>query len=95
MFQAFIGIVDCDGLVSFLREGSVPINRLALRAAAERSRRAVCYRAVVREEAAQEVRSELARKRRVEALSTLHGLAVELIAFTSPDSGPVPFTCAD
>lgn len=85
MLRAFVGIADCYGLESFLPESEVPIAWLARRATANPSRQAVCYWAVVSDEVAREIRSELEGLHRVEALRTLLSLAREVLPVTSPE----------
>jgi hypothetical protein len=95
MFQAFVGIIDQGGLACFSPEGRVSVTWLASRAATRRAEGAVCYRAVVSEETAREVRCELACHRPALALDILHGRAVELLAFETADLAPVTFTRSD
>ena len=95
MLRAFVGIADCYGLESFRPESEVPLEWLAHRATACRSRQAVCYWAVVSDEAASEIRSELDGRHRIQALSTLQSLATEIIPVTSPGSVPEPFVPPD
>jgi hypothetical protein len=78
MFKAFIGIADSEGLASFIPEGEVPVEWLTRLAHGSRSRKAVCYYAVLSDEAAQSIRAELDASRRLDALRLLGGLALEL-----------------
>jgi hypothetical protein len=79
MFKAFVGIADCTGLESFIPEGAVPIEWLSSAANGCRGRKAVCYYAVLSDEAAEAIRGELDASRRMDALCLLEGLAVELL----------------
>ena len=53
-----------------------------------RSRHAVCYWAVVGDEAAREIRSELEGRHPLEALTALESLATEIVRVTSAESVP-------
>lgn len=88
MLKAFVGIADCYGLESFRPEGEVPIEWLAQRATTRHSRQAVCFWAVVGDEAAREIRSELDGRHPHEALTALGSLATEIIRVTSAESVP-------
>ena len=78
MFKAFVGIADREGLESLLREGEVSLDWLTRRARSHRGSEAVCYYAILSDEAADAVRGELDALRRIDALSLLDGLALEL-----------------
>jgi len=92
MLRSFVGIADCYGLESFRPEGEVPIQWLAQRATTRSSRQAVCYWAVVGDEAAREIRSELESRHPFEALTILGSLATELVRVTSAQSIPPSFS---
>ncbi len=92
MLRAFVGIADCYGLESFRPESEVPLEWLAHRATACRSRQAVCYWAVVGDEAAREIRSELDSRHPFEALTTLGSLATEIVRVTSAESIPASYS---
>ena len=83
MFRAYVGIADQEGLVSFFQEGAVPCDWLVLRAAACRRLGAVPYRAILTEDNAREVRADLERGQRAEALSLLRTLSLELRPFVA------------
>src|SRR5947209_19031262 len=78
MFKAYIGIADSEGLESFIPEGEVPVEWLTRVAHGSRVEEAVCYYAVLSDEAAQTIRAELDASRRLDALHLLDGLALEL-----------------
>lgn len=92
MLRAFIGIANCFGLESFRPEGEVPIEWLAQQATTLRSRQAVCFWAVVGDEAAREIRSELDGRHRIEALTALQSLATEIVRVTSAKSVPASYS---
>jgi hypothetical protein len=79
MFKAFVGIAHPGGLESFIPEGEVPLEWLKGAANGCRGKKAVCYYAVLSDEAAEAVRGELDASRRIEALRLLDGLALELL----------------
>ena len=79
MFKAFVGIADSWGLESFIPEGEVPIEWLRRTANGCRGTSAVCYYAVLSDEAAETIRGELDASRRIDALRLLDGLALELL----------------
>ena len=88
MLKAFVGIADCYGL------DVVPPPREKCRssgwprATTLRSRQAVCFWAVVGDEAAREIRSELDGRHPLETLTALGSLATEIIRVTSAESVP-------
>ena len=79
MFKAFVGIAHPGGLESFIPEGQVPLEWLRGTANGCRGKNAVCYYAVLSEEAAEKIRGELDASRRIEALRLLDGLSLELL----------------
>ena len=92
MLKAFVGIADCYGLESFRPEGEVPIEWLARRATTRHSRQAVCFWAVVADEAAREIRFELDGRHPLEALTALGSLAREIVRVTSAESVPASYS---
>jgi hypothetical protein len=92
ILRAFVGIAHCYGLESFRPEGEVPIEWLAQQATTLRSRQAVCFWAVVGDEAAREIRSELDGRHRIEALTIFQSLATEIVRVTSAKSIPASYS---
>ena len=94
--KAYIGIADGDGLRTFVPEGGMPDDLMALDARAARSRGWACFWAAVDEGAASQVGEELASGRRRDAMNLLWVLAREIVRYPAgvtedeADSGPSP-----
>jgi osmoprotectant transport system permease protein len=75
VYHSYLGIIDSHGLAAFLSEGAVTPDWLISQA--PRSR-AACFRAVVPDPAADDIRAELTAGHPRDALLLLDGAAVEL-----------------
>jgi hypothetical protein len=75
MYHSYLGIVDSRGLSALVSEGAVTPDWLLTQA--PRSR-AACFRAVIPDHAAEDIRAELTAGHPRDALLLLDGAAVEL-----------------
>ena len=86
--KAYVGIVDSDGLRSFVPEGDVPEGLMILEAKAAQSRGWFCFWAAVDEQTAEQIGEELASGRRRDAMNLLLFLARDIVRY--PIGGMAP-----
>jgi hypothetical protein len=79
MYKSYIGVADSHGLRSFLPERFADVDRLLTRVNAYRESQSVCLWAVVSDDDAKSIWSDLSNRSRHESLILLESVARELV----------------